>query len=232
MPTTQRRKPRPSPARSRTPRRGHGRTIAIGDIHGCSQALRRLLREIRPRTCDTIVCLGDYVGKGLDSEGVLETLIGLMSRCHVVPLLGNHDELMLRARDSKAALRRWLSRGGLVTLESYGTSGQLDQVPELHFQFLRACLPWYETETHFFVHANYDPRFPLAEQNERALRRVSLRDFVPGPHRSGKTAVVGHTPQSDVLDLGHLVGLDTGCAYDGKLTAMDVTSGQVWQAEE
>ncbi len=208
------------------------RTIAIGDIHGCSDALRSLLRAIRPRPRDTIVCLGDYVDKGLDSQGVIDILIDLMPRCRLIALLGNHDELMLEARKSKAALRRWMRYGGAVTLDSYGSSGQISLVPELHFQFLEHCLPWYETDSHLFVHANYDPRFPLAEQDEEALRWESLRDFVPGPHVSGKVAVVGHTPQPKVLDLGHLICLDTGCVWDGRLTAMDVMTGQSWTATD
>lgn len=206
------------------------RTIAIGDIHGCSDALRSIVRAIGPRPDDTIVCLGDYVDKGLDSAGVLDVLIDLMGRCRLVPLLGNHDELMLEARNSRAAFRRWLEFGGTAALDSYGSTGQLGLVPEVHFQFLEHCRPWFETPTHFFVHANYDPRFPLDEQDEAALRWVSLRDHVPGAHVSGKTAVVGHTPQAEVLNLGHLICLDTGCAYDGKLTAMDVGTGKVWQA--
>ena len=40
------------------------RTIAIGDIHGCSDALVNVLRGIDPRPDDTIVCLGDYVDRG------------------------------------------------------------------------------------------------------------------------------------------------------------------------
>ncbi len=206
------------------------RTIAIGDIHGCSDALRSVLRAIDPQSDDTIVCLGDYVDKGMDAEGAIDVLIDLIGQCRLVPLLGNHDELMLRARDSKAGFRSWMEFGGSTTLDSYGSSGQISLIPDVHFQFLESCLPWFETDTHFFVHANYDPKFPLDEQDEHALRWISLRDHVPGPHASGKIAVVGHTPHHEVLDLGHLICLDTGCAYDGKLTAMDMESRKTWQA--
>jgi serine/threonine protein phosphatase 1 len=206
------------------------RTIAIGDIHGCSDALRSILRAIDPRPKDTIICLGDYVDKGIDSEGVIDLLIDLMGKCRLVPLLGNHEEMMLQARKSKAVFRRWMELGGIVTLDSYGSSGQINLIPDVHFQFLESCLAWFETDTHFFVHANYDPTFPLDEQEAHALRWISLRDHVPGPHVSGKIAVVGHTPQQEVLDLGHLICLDTGCAYDGKLTAMEMGMGKVWEA--
>jgi serine/threonine protein phosphatase 1 len=49
---------------------------------------------------------------------------------------------------------------------------------------------------------------------------------------SGKTVVVGHTPQDEVLDLDYLLGLDTGCCYGGWLTAMDIDTKQLWQADE
>ena len=47
-----------------------GRTIAIGDIHGCAAALRALVAAIKPAAEDTIVPLGDYVDRGPDSRGV------------------------------------------------------------------------------------------------------------------------------------------------------------------
>ena len=201
------------------------RTIAIGDIHGCSNALASLLQAINPLPDDTIITLGDYVNRGMDSKGVLDTLIELSGCCRLIPILGNHDEMMLAARGSKSAFRHFLEFGGIETLDSYGDSGQISLIPDEHFEFLNSCLPWFETDTHFFTHGNYDPDLPLDQQRDRTLRWLSLRDSVPSPHCSGKIAVVGHTPQPEVLNLGHLICLDTGCAYGGKLTAMDVVSG-------
>lgn len=74
------------------------RTIAIGDIHGCSAAFRALLTAISPQPGDTIVTLGDYVDRGVDSKGAIDLLIELEKRCRLVPLLGNHDEMMLEAQ--------------------------------------------------------------------------------------------------------------------------------------
>jgi len=216
-------------------RRFPKRKIAIGDIHGCSIALSSLLRAIEPSPQDTIITLGDYVDGGIDSRGVLDLLIDLQDRCRLVTLLGNHEEMMLAARESSSELERWLQFGGQAALASYDNRERLSSVPKDHWQFLERCKLFHETKTHFFVHANYEPnKILLKDQDRHRLLWLSLRDFTPGPHLSGRTAVVGHTPQSDfmILDLGHLICIDTGCWTGGYLTAFDVESGQLWQANE
>ena len=42
------------------------RTLVIGDIHGCSTALRTLLAVVAPQPKDLIITLGDYVDRGPD----------------------------------------------------------------------------------------------------------------------------------------------------------------------
>jgi serine/threonine protein phosphatase 1 len=210
------------------------RVIAIGDIHGCSMALASVLQAIRVSQKDTVVLLGDFIDYGLDSMGVLDLLIDLEGSCRLVALLGNHEEMMLSARHGRTALEFWLNCGGVATLESYGFGARLSDIPERHWQFLECCLPFFETETHLFVHANFLPSLPLREQSGEVLRWRSLEDSVPGVHVSGKVAVVGHTPQMtrEVLDLGHLLCIDTYVHGGGWLTAIDVATGQVWQADE
>lgn len=210
------------------------RTIAIGDIHGCSAALAALVRVIDPQPSDTLVALGDYVDRGPDSRGVIDQLIALAKRCRLVPLLGNHEEMMLDAGDGRSDLRFWLLCGGSATLESYGADATLKHVPRAHFKFLAGCLTYHETDNHFFIHANYLPELPLDEQPIEVTRWLSLRDVVPEPHVSGKTAVVGHTPQDsgEILDLAYLKCIDTGCCKGGWLTALDVGSGRIWQAND
>lgn len=217
------------------------RTIAIGDIHGCSLALDAILAAIDPRADDTLVTLGDYVDRGLDSRGVLDRLIALKGRCRLVPLIGNHDKMFLDAIEppGKATLSGfegrslWMAVGGVATLQSYDVEDP-SAIPRAHIDFLRRCRRSFETGTHIFVHANYDPARPLAEQIDGLLLWESLRDLTPGPHVSGKVAIVGHTSQKsgEILDLGYLKCIDTYCYGGGWLTALDVDSGRVWQADE
>ena len=213
------------------------RTIAIGDIHGCSRALEAVLTAIDPRPDDAIVGLGDYIDRGPDSRGVLDRLIDLEGQCKLVPILGNHEEQLLAALDGeRTAVFNWLGMGGLATLASYGaqrvTEADPARIPAEHIAFLRRCRDYYETEAHIFVHAQYAPEMPMDEQSPLYLRWESLRDGTPGPHESGKRVIVGHTRQKsgEILDLGHLVCIDTYCHGGGWLTALDVHTEEVWQA--
>jgi serine/threonine protein phosphatase 1 len=217
-----------------------GRTIAIGDVHGCSRALATLLHAIRPGPEDTLVTLGDYIDRGPDSRGVIDQLIALAGRCRLVPLLGNHEELLIAAVRDPAAVRPWLACGGVEALLSYGWApgrprrGLADWIPEPHWEFLATCLPYHETNTHLFVHAGYLPDLPLDRQPGEALRWRVTDPRTACPHSSGKVAVVGHTPQrsGEVLDLGFLKCVDTNCSRSGWLTALEVHTGQVWQANQ
>lgn len=209
-----------------------GRTIAVGDVHGCLAALRTLLGAVAPRPGDTIVTLGDYVDRGPDSRGVMDELITLKQQCRLVSLLGNHDEMFLDICAGETSIfGEWLLYGGDATLLSYDRAVP-EAVPDEHVDFLKNCRPFYETERHFFVHGSYDARLPLEDQPPAVLRWESLRDRQPGPHSCGKLAIVGHTAQKDgrILDLGYLKCIDTCCYGAGWLTVLDIESGQVWQA--
>ncbi|MEQ8849818.1 metallophosphoesterase family protein [Botrimarina sp.] len=208
------------------------RTIAIGDIHGCSLALDALLEAIRPAEGDCLVALGDYVDRGPDSRGVLERMLALEADGLLVPLLGNHEEMMLGAIRGSSPIGSWLRHGGIATLRSYGPRADLRDVPTEHQEFMLRCVPHFETDGALFFHANYVADEPLERQPAEALRWQNLAEHLPGPHVSGKRAFVGHSSQKsgEVLDHGYLVCLDTYCHGGGWLTAMDTESGQLWQA--
>ena len=209
------------------------RTIAISDIHGCSHALRTLISAIEPQPDDLVIPLGDLIDRGPDAREVIDLLLDLRGRCRLMPLMGNHEEMMLAVLDG-APPQRWIQAGGAATLDSYRFTGSLDVVPADQVDFLRACSNYVELDTHFFVHANYDPKLPLAQQSTRTVRWASLEEHVPDPHVSGKVAVVGHTAHRDgqVFSLRHLMGIDTYCYGGAWLTACEVGSGRIWQANQ
>jgi serine/threonine protein phosphatase 1 len=206
------------------------RVIAIGDIHGCSVALRALIEAIQPQADDTLIPLGDCVDRGPDSREVIDELLALRNRCRLIPLLGNHEEMMLNFLDGRPQPDNWLLCGGEATLRSYTKIDKHGGIPPEHLDFIRSWGDYVETPTHFFVHGAYHPEQPFAEQRWQMWRWLSLKQTVPGPHMSGKKAIVGHTAlkEGEVLDLGHLMCIDTYCWGGGWLTAYDATSDQFW----
>jgi serine/threonine protein phosphatase 1 len=214
------------------------RLIAIGDIHGCSTALRSLIEAIQPGAEDTLVLLGDFIDRGPDTRGVLDQLIGLSGRCRLIPILSNHEGLLIDSLESRAVLHQWLGLGGRQTLDSYdkragpGRGVGPEIIPLDHFRFLFGCCEYYETETHIFVHANYHPSLPMDHQPGTMLRWTNIVPERQLPHCSGKTVIAGHTAGEDILDLGFLKCIDTNCYGGGWLTALEIETGKVTQANQ
>ena len=210
------------------------RTLAIGDIHGMSGALDALMDAVAPTADDVLVFLGDYVDRGPDSKGVLDRLIAWSQKYQMVCLRGNHELMMMAARDGRDDLRMWLSVGGAEALASYGTAGRatLADVPEEHWTFLEErCGDYFETDTHIFVHANLHPGVELADQPDSML----FWEFLNNPinHKSGKVVICGHTSQKsgEPLVWKSTVCIDTYAYGGGWLTGLDVGTRTYWQAD-
>jgi len=209
------------------------RIIAIGDIHGCSIALATVLEAIKPGPNDQVICLGDVIDYGPDSRGVLNQLKALHERTRLILLTSNHEEMLFGVLDQGRELASWTWHGGDQTLASYGVDHPRD-LPAEDISLLRSAKPYFETATHAFVHAGYFPNQPLSETPSSVLFWEFLEPGRCWPHYSGKSLVVGHTPQTSgvMLDLGFLVCIDTDCSRGKWLTALDSSSGKYWQANQ
>jgi serine/threonine protein phosphatase 1 len=141
--------------------------------------------------------------------------------------------MLLDARNDPESLAMYVAVGGDAGLVSPRPRQRNRALSGEHWAFLEGLPLCHETNSHFFVHGNYAPNRPLSDQDRQTALWLPI-DPPPGPHYSGKTVVVGHTPQIDgrVLNLGHLVCIDTGCGFGGLLTAFDGGTGQVWQVDE
>jgi serine/threonine protein phosphatase 1 len=76
------------------------------------------------------------------------------------------------------------------------------------------------------------PNVGFSAQRPQTLRWQKLLPHAR--HFSGKTMICGHTvqPSGVPLDLGFAVCIDTGIYLpDGKLTCLDVESGDYWQSD-
>jgi len=203
----------------------------IGDIHGELKALRGLLDYVQPGPTDLVIALGDYIDRGEDSKGVVDSLIELTQSTNFIGIRGNHEQMLLNVLDGSMKPKPWLTYGGDATLRSYGVSKVCDFLPQEHLEFFKTLCDYAETDGFLLTHASYDPDLEFSQQPPELLRWQHLHETVPNPHLSGKTVVVGHTPQhlGEVLDLGHLVCLDTYCHGGGWLSVMELKSRAIWQ---
>ncbi len=206
----------------------------MGDIHGCATALETMLATLKLRTQDRLIVLGDAIDRGPDSRGVLRQLLELRDQCLLVTILGNHEQMLLDVIDGRMPRQNWLGFGGAQTLDSYGQQSSLAAVAKEHVAFIRTWGDYHEEGDHFYAHGNYREFLPLAVQPWQLLRWQSLHERTPGPHQSGQVAVLGHTAnrQGDVLDLGHLICIDTCCHGGGWLTTLEAASGRIWQTND
>lgn len=208
--------------------------FAIGDVHGCAEELRALIQKLPLRKDSLVVFLGDYIDRGPDSRGVVDTILDLQQYCRVICLLGNH-ELMLRefldGSDSRR-VARFIYNGGSATLASYADHDGVFVMPEEHREFFDN-LPYHHIEgEHCFVHAG----LPAAvEEIDIAVHGEEMvwmrhRPGMPEPNYS-KIIVHGHSAIPDIDVQPRRINLDTACVYGRRLTAMELNTRDVYTVE-
>src|ERR1700704_4140167 len=89
-----------------------GRTVIVGDVHGCREELELLLERVGFTTGDRLVFVGDLIARGPDSLGVLD----VARRTGAIVVRGNHEEKLLAWRDARRARLRGDGTGGDVKL--------------------------------------------------------------------------------------------------------------------
>lgn len=209
------------------------RLFAIGDIHGCREQLEILLKIIAPNKDDTIVFLGDMIDRGSDSKGVIDIIRYYQTVCQVIVIMGNHEEMMLGSLRHKDYLRSWLKFGGEQALHSFGLTADfhgLMAVPYEYIVWLKQAVNYYETDDFIFCHATPLPNLPLDKQ----IDQLRWRKFdEPICHQSGKIIICGHTEQKDgrVLCADGIICIDTFAYGGGRLTALEVYSGAIYQID-
>lgn len=216
----------------------HMKKYAITDIHGCNKTFNQLLDKIAFTTTDQLFLLGDYVDRGPDSSGVIDTILDLQQQGYNIHCLrGNHEQMMIDASDPNAPLSDntvWLRNGGDRTLRSY-YEGPHRSIPDAHFHFLDSLSVCKITEQFVFVHAglNFDTPNPLDNQYSMLWIRNWYDDL--NRHWLGDRIIVhGHTPQKRSrierqlrkLDDFPVMNIDAGCVFDyvgfGHLCAFDL----------
>jgi serine/threonine protein phosphatase 1 len=239
-----------SPRREQGPAGARGyRAYAVGDIHGRVDLLEHLLAKIhadlqrRPARKTLLVFVGDLIDRGPSSAQVIERL-----RCYrrdgvrPVFLLGNHEEVMLRALGGDSTVvESWLQFGGLQCLQSYGVAlaklrGRSAEevieivravVPREHIEFLETFADSCRFGDYLFVHAGIRPGIEVDQQSQSDLRWIR-EPFLFDERDHGFLVVHGHTITDEVEERPNRIGIDTGAYRSGVLTALAIEGTERW----
>jgi hypothetical protein len=196
-----------------------GRTVVVGDVHGCAGELEELLEQVRfDDRKDRLVFVGDLVARGPDSIGTLDLARKLGGRI----VRGNHEEKLLA----------WRHRGKALGPDHERVAEKLSAE---HWKMLEHTPLWLELPEHgvLVVHAGVVPGTPVDETPPEALLKIRTVDGrgrwsddpeegpVWGARYTGPPHVVfGHNARADVQLHPWATGLDTACVYGGRLTAV------------
>jgi serine/threonine protein phosphatase 1 len=211
--------------------------VAVGDTHGRLDLFERLWPQIedvarlssaRQRT---LVFLGDYIDRGLQSRELIDRLIAGFPGFETVFLKGNHDETLLQFLDDPKLGEVWRNFGGIETLRSYGIERKpgedwaqtraefAERLPAAHLEFFRSLQLHHACGDYLFVHAGVRPGLLLDHQSEQDL--LWIRDeFLNSTMSFGRIVVHGHTPERQHVVRANRIGIDTGAYMTGVLTAL------------
>jgi serine/threonine protein phosphatase 1 len=221
--------------------------FVTSDSHGGYKALVQCLERCGfDKEKDQLIFLGDVVDGWSQSKESINLLLTIK---HLVFLLGNHDQWALEyytgKLDHNEAMRTsWLRQGGAATVKSYGKT-----MPKEHLELLQNAKLYHITEDNILlVHAGFDTSQPVEETNSFTL--LWSRDFLENHYSQYKQlkpvrvsqyqeVYIGHTPtilldkyQTTPLQMGNLTLIDTGAAFTGCLTTMDIDSKEMWQSDK
>ena len=227
------------------------RTLVIGDIHGGLKAVHQVFEKANVTHADKLIFLGDYVDGWSESSGVIDYMIELSTTNECIFIKGNHDlwsEDWLRTRDAD---KTWVFHGGQATIDSYANVSVATKMQ--HLNFLEQMSFYYIDELNrLFIHAGFTsmhgPQKEFHNSNfswDRTLWEMALtmdkrikKDSLLFPKRLKlfHEIYIGHTPtlyyNVDTPMQGcNVWNLDTGAAFYGKLSIMDIETKEFWQSD-
>lgn len=226
------------------------KTFVIGDIHGGLKALVAVLEKAKVTNNDTLIFLGDYVDGWSQSPEVLNFLIVLKEKINCVFIRGNHDALLLNYLKTNTYKVEWFEHGGQSTIEAYKKINL--QTITNHISFLENLQDYYiDSENRLFIHAGFTnlkgvefEHFKPLFYWDRTLWETALSlnpnllvddVFYPSRLKIYKEIFIGHTPVTKIgetipVNKACIWNIDTGAAFFGPLTIMDIDTKEFWQS--
>lgn len=223
----------------------------IGDIHGGLKALKQVLERANISSDDHLVFLGDYVDGWSESAQLIDFLIDLETRYRCEFIYGNHDAWCHDWLRSGIVNDTWLKHGGKATIESY-QSIPVEKWGSHKDFFDRMQNYIVDDKNRLFIHAGFSSMHGPDREHyasnfswDRTLWETAVavhgkvqKDEMSFPNRLKlfNQIFIGHTPtQGWKIDhpwlRTNVWNVDTGAAFKGKLSVLDIETGEYWQSD-
>ncbi len=222
----------------------------MGDVHGRLDLLLALVEaietdnEARDNAQSCVIMLGDLIDRGPDSAKVVAAARIWGEHRKVRILMGNHEEMLLRALESDEIMRHFLRYGGRETVLSYLSDHAAyhrtdlagaraltrTAIPDDDLDFIRSFEDTITVGDYLFVHAGVHPDAAMDEQRTGDLRWIR-EPFLSHGGSFGPVVVHGHTITEKPEIKHNRIGLDTGAYRSGCLTAMGLQGTERWLIE-
>lgn len=227
------------------------RRFVIGDVHSGLKALKQLLQRARVTPDDHLIFLGDYVDSWSDAFETISFLIDLQKTNHCTFIRGNHDELCRNWIEMGEENPTWLAHGGAATRDSYLRAGKKNW--DSHLKFYKSLQNTFiDEQNRLYLHAGFTnlkgiefeyfkelfywdrTLWELVKALDPDLKKGD-KDF-PKRLVHYKEIFIGHTPISKTehsvpQNRANVWNVDTGAAFKGPLTIMDVATKEFWQSD-
>lgn len=226
-------------------------TFVIGDIHGGYLALKQLIEKLSLKSNDQLIFLGDYVDGWSQSDLVIDYLMSLSCQYNCIFIRGNHDDLFLNYLKTNQYNQEWLIHGGQSTIDSY--LSVYDDKKKQHIKFLTNLVDYYlDNQQRLFLHAGFTNLKGVEHEYfsklfywDRTLWEVALATddnlskehaFYPQRLKLYSEVYIGHTPTTRIGSTKPVIkhnvfNLDTGAAFKGPLSAMNVETKEIIQSQ-
>lgn len=202
-------------------------TYVIGDVHGCFYTLQNLISRF-PKDVE-LIFVGDLCDKGNFSKEVISFVIDNGHAC----VKGNHEYLMQTYLEDAILQDKhspWSSDkryGGTVTVQSY----QNDHAKMIeHLEWVKSLPIYLELDKYFITHGFALP-FHAHRGNPDYNKDYLLNRYEKGMQVENKEIIniFGHCVFDEVVSGENFYGIDTGCSYGKKLTALQLGTMQYHQ---
>lgn len=227
------------------------RTLVVGDIHGGLKALEQVLEKTPFTSKDRFIFLGDYVDGWSDSAPVISFLLKFSEHHNCIFLRGNHDELITNYLETGLANPMWLEHGGVSGKKSYDALNQNEK--QHHLLFFRNLVNYFiDNKNRLFCHAGFaNQHGPGHEYYDNTVYwdrtlwemvcslnpKLSPKDpKYPKRLKNFMEIYIGHTPTTKIgkitpVNFANVWNIDTGAAFTGPLTIIDIDTKEYWQSD-